>query len=145
MKLHSKVYSIDTADYLFSLLLRYKILRVPLKLDFTAQELEKDKHDFHLGLFDENEKLLACLILSPQMDGKIKMRQVAVDEHLQGKGVGSELLKFAEEFAKQKGFTYIHCNARKSAVPFYLKHDYAISGDEFLEVNIPHFYMNKRL
>lgn len=143
MKTHCMVYSFQSTEYLLALLLRYKILRVPLGLTFSAQDLAKDKNDFHLGLF-EGETLLACLILSPQADGSLKMRQVAVDVHLQGRGIGSELLKFAENFARDKGFTYIHCNARKTAVPFYLKHGYTVSGDEFPEVGIPHYYMSKK-
>ena len=145
MKLHCNVYTTATTDYLLSLLLRHKILRIPLKIDFTASELEKDKDDFHIGIFDQNEILLGCMILSPEKNNKVKMRQVAVDNHLQGKGIGSELLQFAEDFAKSQGFTYIHCNARKEAVPFYLKNGYRISGDAFLEVGIPHVYMSKTL
>lgn len=144
MKIEFKAYSFQSTEYLLSLLLRYKILRVPLGLTFSAQDLEKDKNDFHLGLF-EGETLLACLILSPQTDGSLKMRQVAVDDHLQGKGIGSELARFSEGFARERGFTHIHCNARKTAVPFYRKHGYIISGDEFTEVGIPHFYMSKHL
>lgn len=139
-----KSYSFQSTEYLLSLLLRYKILRVPLGLTFSAQDLEKDKNDFHCGLFSD-ETLLACLILSPQTDGSLKMRQVAVDTHLQGEGIGSELLRFAEDFVQKKGFSWIHCHARKTAVPFYLKHGYTISGDEFSEVGIPHLYMEKHL
>lgn len=144
MQTKFKVYPFQSTEYLLALLLRYKILRVPLGLTFSAQDLAKDQSDFHLGLF-EGETLLACLILTPQAEGKMKMRQVAVDEHLQGTGIGSELVRFSEGFAREKGFTYIHCNARKTAVPFYLKHGYTISGDEFSEVGIPHYYMEKEL
>ena len=73
------------------------------------------------------------------------MRQVAVDDTKQGKGIGSALLQFSETFAQLKGYASIHCHARKTAVPFYLKHGYTIIGDEFTEVNIPHVYMEKLL
>jgi predicted GNAT family N-acyltransferase len=64
---------------------------------------------------------------------------------LQGQGIGSQLVLFTDNYAKEKGYKLIHCNARKTAVPFYLKQGYKILGDEFLEVNIPHYYMEKIL
>ncbi|MEJ7682070.1 MAG: GNAT family N-acetyltransferase [Segetibacter sp.] len=36
-------------------------------------------------------------------------------------------------------------HARKSAVGFYEKLGYKIVGDEFLELNIPHYIMEKQL
>jgi predicted GNAT family N-acyltransferase len=36
-------------------------------------------------------------------------------------------------------------HARKDAIGFYEKQGYKISGDEFTEVTIPHFVMEKKL
>jgi predicted GNAT family N-acyltransferase len=36
-------------------------------------------------------------------------------------------------------------HARKSAVGFYEKFGYRISGNEFIEVSIPHIVMEKKL
>jgi hypothetical protein len=36
-------------------------------------------------------------------------------------------------------------DARETAVGFYKKLGYAIGGDEFIEVTVPHFRMVKRL
>ncbi|MEO8175011.1 MAG: GNAT family N-acetyltransferase [Sediminibacterium sp.] len=36
-------------------------------------------------------------------------------------------------------------HARESAVGFYEKHGYKVVGDEFVEVTIPHFIMEKEL
>lgn len=139
-----RLFTYGSPDYLLSLILRYKILRIPLGLTYSAKDLESDQSDFHIGAF-ENEQLLGSLILTVDKNNTIKMRQVAVDNTFQGKGIGSALLQFSETFAKLKGFESIHCHARKTAVPFYLKHGYAIIGEEFTEVNIPHSYMEKLL
>lgn len=139
-----RLFTYGSPDYLLSLILRYKILRIPLGLTYSAKDLESDQFDFHIGAF-ENEQLLGSLILSVDKNNTLKMRQVAVDDTKQGKGIGSALLQFSETFAKLKGFESIHCHARKTAVPFYLKHGYAIIGEEFTEVNIPHSYMEKLL
>jgi len=36
-------------------------------------------------------------------------------------------------------------NARKTAKGFYEKLGYEIKGDEFVEVTLPHFYMQKNI
>ncbi len=74
-----------------------------------------------------------------------KMRQVAVNSSLQGKGIGKQLIQFVEIEAQKIGITHFELNARKSAVPFYLSMNYKIASDEFQEVGIPHFKMKKAL
>jgi hypothetical protein len=73
------------------------------------------------------------------------MRQVAVATSAQGKGVGSALVQYAELVAMQNGFDSMLLHARASAVPFYLRLEYAIVGDLFEEVGIPHYKMTKQL
>lgn len=137
-----KTFAYGSTEYQQALVLRYKVLRQPLGLKFTEAELMKDEHDIHMGLFDGNV-ILACLILTLQPEGKIKMRQVAVNESKQGQGLGKMLSLEVEKYAKQHGYTLIYCHARKVAAPFYKKMGYNIVGDEFTEVNIPHYLMEK--
>src|SRR5829696_3781914 len=92
-----------SAAYEASVALRRKVLRAPLGLDFTTHELESEQADFHLACY-ENGELVACLVLVPQEDGVIKMRQVAVAESVQRLGIGRVLTAFAEEFARDRGF-----------------------------------------
>ncbi len=139
-----KFFSCPSPEYTKALELRYRILRVPLGLEFTPEELEKDKHDIHLGLF-ENDKILACITLTRCDNNRMKMRQVAVEEAEQGKGLGRELSAAGEKYALENGFEIMFCNARKTAVPFYESMGYRIIGDEFTEVNIPHYTMEKKL
>ena len=140
----AKIFGYQTEEYNRAVELRTWILREPLGLKFTEAELKKDEEDIHFGLF-EDRKILACLTLTKADNGKIKMRQVAVDADWQGKGLGSQLSIAAEKFAKEKGFIVMFCHARKTAVPFYQKLGYKIIGDEFTEVNIPHYAMEKLL
>lgn len=137
-----KTFEYASAEYQQALVLRDKVLRQPLGLKFAAAELMKDEHDIHMGLFNGNT-ILACLILTLQPEGKIKMRQVAVDDTMQGKGLGSMLSKQVEKYAAEHGYTLIYCHARKVAVPFYQKLGYSIVGNEFTEVKIPHYLMEK--
>lgn len=73
------------------------------------------------------------------------MKQVAVEPSWQQKGIGKMLVEAAEDYARESGYDIIFCHARETAVPFYLKRGYEISGAPFTEVTIPHVYMEKRL
>lgn len=125
--------------------LRFEILRKPLGLTFSADFLEKEKEDWHLGYIDQENQLVACLLLSPQAATTVKMRQVAVATSAQGRGIGSALVGYAESFAMANGFESMVLHARVTAVPFYLRLGYSIVGDLFEEVGIPHHKMTKQL
>ena len=142
---HIRIFTYGSADYKLAVALRYQELRKPLGLQFTEAELQKDEHDVHLGLFDENKNILACLTLTNSGHGKLKVRQVATDSAQQGKGLGRKLSDAAEIYAKQHGYHTMYCHARKVASPFYLKLGYKIVSDEFAEVGIPHYVMEKAL
>lgn len=139
-----RIIAFQSIDYDKEIALRYDVLRKPLRLNFTAEQLAAEGDFFHLGYFD-GESLLACLILAPEKDGKIKMKQVAVAAQQQGKGIGAQLVTAAESFAASKGFTLMYCHARDTAVPFYEKLGYSRVGEEFEEVTIPHWEMEKSL
>ena len=73
------------------------------------------------------------------------MRQVAVSPRAQGQGIGRALTEFAEDLARRRGFSRMTLHARAIAVPFYEKLGYQRVGDEFEEVTIPHWSMQKAL
>jgi len=138
------VFKSTDAAYTKALQLRTDVLRTPLGLKFTAEELKKDEADVHFGLF-QDERILACLTLTTCSDNKMKMRQVAVHPDFQSKGLGKKLATASEAYVRNIGFKTMFCHARKTAVPFYESMGYTIVGDEFLEVNIAHFVMEKAL
>ncbi|MBC7721484.1 MAG: GNAT family N-acetyltransferase [Pedobacter sp.] len=133
-----------TPEYNQMIDLRMQILRTPLGLSFTKEDLEKEKNDMLLGCFDE-ERLEACCLLTEVEPGTVKLRQMAVLDGLQGKGIGRALMNFAENVARDAGYKKLTMHARKTAVGFYEKLGYNISSDEFEEVTVPHFEMEKIL
>ena len=139
-----KLITYNSIEYEQSLILRDKILRKPLGIVFTNEFLQQDSEDFIIGLFEQNQ-IQAVLHLKPLSDSVLKMRQVAVHNMLQGKGFGSKLVLFSEEFARKKGCKKIVLHARETAVRFYKKLNYEILGEQFYEIGIPHFKMEKRL
>ena len=74
-----------------------------------------------------------------------KLRQMAVKKTSQKIGIGKQMIAFAEEFSLQKNATKIEMNARKYAVGFYEKMGYKIVSNEFLEVGIAHYTMERKL
>ncbi len=133
-----------SADYLAAVELRRQVLRLPLELDFTAEELEADASQFHLLCKLEGE-LVGCLVLRPHGDELIQMRQVAVTPSWQGSGFGREMVIEAEREAKRLGFSRMMLHARQHVADFYSRLGYEIDGPPFEEVGIPHVKMVKRL
>jgi predicted GNAT family N-acyltransferase len=146
MKITVKQIDFQTKEYFQTLGLRYEVLRRPLSIHFNTNDLKNEGSDIHIAAF-LNHRITGCLILTEIADNSFvyKMRQVAVDSTCQQKGIGKKMVRFCETFATSRNFNKIELNARKSAVPFYLSLDYQIVGDEFLEVNIPHYKMIKSL
>jgi N-acetylglutamate synthase-like GNAT family acetyltransferase len=134
-----------TPEYDETVKLRYNILREPLGLDFTEEQLAAEYSDFHLAAYDDAWILRGCLVLTPKDEKVLKMRQVAVDGAVQSKGIGSLMVKASEVFARAKGFEVMELNARDTAVVFYQKLGYNTEGGMFEEVSIPHFKMVKKL
>lgn len=139
-----KIIDHGTSDYQQMVELRLQLLRKPLGLSFTPEELEKEKSDILLGCFEE-DKLEACCILSEVDPSTVRLRQMAVGASLQGKGIGRALMNFAENIARDRKYSRLTMHARKSAIGFYEKSGYRICSDEFTEVTIPHFVMEKEL
>ncbi|MEQ1745699.1 MAG: GNAT family N-acetyltransferase [Saprospiraceae bacterium] len=125
--------------------LRYEVLRRPLGLEYTAEQLAAEHDNTHLAAYDTAGSLIGYLNLTPSDRGEVKMRQVAVHPACQGTGVGRALVEASEGVAKRLGFNKLVLHARETAVPFYQKLNYAVVGERFEEVSIPHFRMEKNL
>lgn len=127
-----------------SIELRTKVLREPLGLAYTPEQLADEKEEIHIVALNKDE-VVGVLVLKI-MNGKLlKMRQVAVDTTVQKSGIGKLLVFFSEVYAKNHGYTIIELHARDVAKDFYLKLGYSIVGDKFTEVGIPHFKMKKEI
>ncbi len=124
--------------------LRRAILRKPLGIDFEPGELEREHEDILIGCF-EDDKMEGCCLLTKVDDKTVRLRQMAVLSGLQGKGFGKALMQFAENLARDRGYKIMTMHARKTALGFYEKAGYKVIGDEFQELNIPHYIMEKEL
>lgn len=134
-----------TPEYDEAVRLRYEVLRKPLGLDFTPEQLAAEYSDHHLVACAESGAIVGYLNLTPLDAENVKMRQVAVAPDRQGRGIGKALVDASEALARRMGFRRIVLHARETAVPFYLNAGYTVIGDRFEEVTIPHFKMGKEL
>ena len=133
-----------STDYGQMIGLREEILRKPLGLAFSPEELAAERDDIPIAAFEE-ERLVACCLLTTKDKTTIKLRQMAVHQDVQGKGLGRALILFAEAVARDHGYRKLSMHARKTAAGFYEKMGYAICSPEFEEVTIPHYVMEKTL
>lgn len=136
-----------TAEYDKMVDLRIRVLKEPFGIPFTEKEKEDDEQsNILLGAFFPNGgELVGCCLLSHSTDGVAKLRQMAVDFYYHKRGLGAELISYAEQIAQEKHYRIMYLHARKTALEFYTKQGYSIEEDEFIEVGIPHYGMMKIL
>jgi ribosomal protein S18 acetylase RimI-like enzyme len=139
-----KIIDYGSPEYMQMVKLRDAILRKPLGLTFTSEDLEQEKDNMFIGAFEEDRMLGCCMLVEEQPD-IVRLRQMAVLNDLQGKGIGRALMNFAENLARDRGYKIVRMHARNNAVGFYEKVGYKVKGDQFIEVTIPHFVMEKEL
>ena len=139
-----KIIDHNTVEYQQMVRLRDDILRKPLGLGFSKDELEKEKNNMLIGAFDDDQMLGCCMLVEENPD-TVRLRQMAVLNDLQGKGIGRALTNFAENLARDRGYKIINMHARKNVVGFYEKMGYKVTSSEFIEITIPHYVMEKKL
>ena len=126
--------------------LREAVLRVPLGLTLSSEDLSAERRQRHFGLFSAEGPMLACCIAAAQeRPHEVRIRQMVVSPGWQRAGIGRQLMRAVECALAKDGCRTIVLHARLVAVDFYLRLGYSVEGDEFMEVNIPHRHMRKDL
>ena len=133
-----------TDEYVQMIQLRETVLRRPLGLTYSHDELAAEKDDILIACTDDDE-MLGCCILTKINNDTIRLRQMAVPDKLHGKGIGASIINFAENLAKDKGYRCITMHSRDTAIWFYEHFRYKKKGNQFKEVNLPHHVMEKKL
>ncbi|RYY49720.1 MAG: GNAT family N-acetyltransferase [Chitinophagaceae bacterium] len=131
-------------EYKQMIALRHSILREPLGMSFTAEELEKEKDHILIAAFEEDD-MLGCCMLKKVDNQTLQLRQMAVKNTLQGKGIGASIMSFAETISRDRGYRSIIMHARDTAIGFYEKFGYKVKGEPFIEINLPHHVMEKKI
>lgn len=123
--------------------IRHKIFVEEQKVSL---EEELDKYDFscHHFLLYQADQAIGCCRLIDNGD-YYKLGRLAVLKYARHQGGASLLLKTAEEFVKNKGVETIKLAAQMDAKSLYLKNGYQPYGEIFLDANIKHIMMEKKL
>jgi len=139
-----KEITFNSNNYRKTLELRTKILREPLGKKLSESDLEGEEHQLHFAVFNA-DALISCVVIKPVENGTGKLRQMAVDESVQGKGIGKFIIAETEASLLEKGFLNIEMSARETAVGFYQTLGYEVVDEPFLEQGIEHLKMVKHL
>ena len=106
-------------------------------------EMDEDADGIHFGAFKDNQ--LVGVVSLFQKDTDFQFRKLAVDPAVQGMGIGNRLLDYITKHAQDEGGTKIWCNARLSAIGFYLKSGFVQTGQTFSKGGIDYEIMEKML
>lgn len=121
--------------------LRTEVFIVEQKVPVALEWDEDDATALHVLLRDNDDSPMGCARLLPS--GQIG--RMAVLAQRRREGLGSMLLEAAEEVARKQQKDRVFLHAQVHALPFYIKHGYEITSDEFIDAGIPHRAMIKRL
>ncbi len=114
----------------------------------VPEELELDEFDSiatHFLVLNNGEAIGAARIRPYHPDGTAKVERVAVRKSVRGKGIGAVLMKQIEAYAEEKGFKELKLNSQIQAEDFYQRLGYFSYGDYFMDANIEHISMMKKL
>lgn len=131
--------------------LRHQVLRLGKPIEECTYKEDAIQECFHVASFD-NGKVIGIASFYPESHAlepsknAWRLRGMATEPDYRSKGVGAQLLKHGMSLCAQHGGDVIWCNARTEAVPFYLKLNFVIKGEEFQLPGIgPHYFMFKTL
>ncbi len=114
-------------------------------------EIELDEYDHvsttvHLLALDEAGKAVGTARFRPyNEEGVCKVERVAVLATTRGTGLGRLMMEEIHRLAREAGFKTAKLNAQLQAKPFYDRLGYIGEGETFLEADIEHMTMTKKL
>ena len=131
----------DSVLYHQSMKLRETVLRHPLGMQFTQEDLAIEQHQNHLVIYSWQQQIMGGLSLDNLGKSSVKLRQMWILPEYQGMGIGRKGVKEAHRLAKAHNAQEIYCHARENAMIFYEKMLYSKEGSPFLEVGLTHYIM----
>jgi ribosomal protein S18 acetylase RimI-like enzyme len=124
--------------------LRWRVLRAPLGHPFEATRFPFEEESLHLVSLDQG-RVVGCVLFHPEAGDAGRLFQMAVEPGRQGQGIGVELVRELEAEVARRGSRTVTLHARSTAVGFYQRLGYAVYGEPFTEVGIPHRHMRRQV
>ncbi len=104
-----------------------------------------DETAAHIVLFDGSQPVGVCRVFTATESGKTMIGRVAVRKPLRGRGLGTDIIKAAEEYAAGSGAGEIWIHSQEQAAGFYSALGYEDTGIHDVEEGCPHILMKKSL
>lgn len=126
-------------------LLRYEVLRKPWGQPFESAFDVLDSQSLN-AFIEHKNRCIACGRLDILNATTAQIRYMAVHPDYRGQGLGSQILTFLEQTARDRNIQKILLHARSNAVPFYQHHAYLlIRPSHILFHSIRHYLMEKTI
>ncbi len=126
--------------------LRWKILRKPWLQPQGSEQDEQEKYAIHRMIVDDQNKVLAVGRLEKTTEHQGQVRFMAVDDTMQGQGLGQQIINELEQQASILAMSEICLNARENALQFYQKLGYEKQGySHTLFDEVKHYRMAKKI
>lgn len=111
--------------------------QVPVELEWDGL----DENATHLLAEDETGQPIATARMLS--DGHIG--RVAVLKPWRHRGVGSAIMRFCLELARELKLSHVELDAQLEAIPFYTRLGFVAEGEVFMDAGIPHRHMQRIL
>jgi GNAT superfamily N-acetyltransferase len=121
--------------------IRHQVLWPDKPVNFVR--IAGDADGIHFGLFSEG-LLVSVISLFPESP-RIRFRKFATIPSFQNKGLGSQLLQYAIDWAGNNEFEMMWCDAGSTALPFYSRFGFRTFSDAFFKSEVEYYKIEKRL
>lgn len=119
--------------------LRWRVLRDGTLSDAVVFDGDEDAGTFHLGVRDGDGTIVAISTwlqrshpTAPDRPAH-QLRGMAIEPSLRGRGVGTLLLMAGLTACKARESDVVWAHARSTALSFYERHGFVVSGDEYVD------------
>lgn len=144
MEIIMKSIKYGTVEYENSIDIRNHAFRIPWGLDIRNEDLTGDANmDMYGGYLED--KMIATIFLSEDDKNTARIKSVAIMEEYRVHGLGTYLMNYIEDIARQRGYTKAKLMGRVSVEGFYHKLGYRTLSEPFDYNTIPHIDMEKDL
>ena len=133
----------DAEEVRAALALRLEVFVVEQSVPVEEEVDEHDDTALHLVAVEDGRVVATARVV---MEGDTaKLGRVAVATPARRRGIAGRLIAASEAHARARGATRVARAAQTGALPLYEKAGYTAYGERFMDANLEHLMMEKRL
>lgn len=135
---------VGTSEYDDLLDLRFRELRMPLGLKWSAKDLQWEQLEQHYGFYLGGILVGVCVVRN-QRGTSVKVRQIAIAAEYQRQRFGTMMMLNLLSILRKEGVTQVELNSRANVIGFYEELGFLCDGEEFEEIGLAHQKMVAKL